>query len=267
MLFLYPFIEQGQNRDVNSKSLMGKSNPDFLPNYFWIVYTLFSINIFFNIHTGLVFNYPVNGIRFLTEITSPALTIINSYLSIILYFLLLPFIFMQITPLLIPVLIVLLAGIIFASNYSYLVKGKVSLTKYKPVVKTQGYGTLQLNRSVNSSEGWKKWNRLSNNYFFYRKGFGTHANSNLTFDINKKYKTLKVDVGVDTESPTAASVIFQVWGDGKMLAESRKHGRFDFPEHLEVDVKGVKFLGLIATDAGDGINSDHADWLNPILYR
>ena len=44
-------------------------------------------------------------------------------------------------------------------------------------------------------------------------------------------------------------------------------GRFDFPKHIEIDILGVKYLGLVTTDAGDGINSDHADWLNPVLYR
>ena len=44
-------------------------------------------------------------------------------------------------------------------------------------------------------------------------------------------------------------------------------GRFDFPIHIEVDVTNVKYLGLNITDGGDGINNDHADWLNPILYK
>ena len=44
-------------------------------------------------------------------------------------------------------------------------------------------------------------------------------------------------------------------------------GRFDFPQHAEINVKGVKHLELTITDAGDGINNDHADWLNPVLYK
>ena len=116
-------------------------------------------------------------------------------------------------------------------------------------------------------QGWKKWNRLSNNYFFYRYGFSTHANSNLTFDLNRQFSALSADVGVDTEAGTAASVVFQIWGDGKLLFESPKMGRFDFPRHLKINLSGIKYLGLSVNDAGDGINNDHADWLNPVLYK
>jgi hypothetical protein len=30
--------------------------------------------------------------------------------------------------------------------------------------------------------------------------------------------------------------------------------------HVDVSVAGVRLLRLVVTDAGDGINSDHADW-------
>ena len=89
----------------------------------------------------------------------------------------------------------------------------------------------------------------------------------MVFNINRKFSRLSTDFGIDTEAQTAASVVFQVWGDNKKLFESQKMGRFDFPQHTEVNVKGVKYLGLVVTDAGDGINSDHADWLKPVLYK
>ena len=33
-------------------------------------------------------------------------------------------------------------------------------------------------------------------------------------------------------------------------------------KHLSADVSGGTMLRLVVTDAGDGINSDHADWGN-----
>ena len=50
------------------------------------------------------------------------------------------------------------------------------------------------------------------------------------------------------------------------IFESEKMGKFDFPKHVEIDISGVKYLELILDDGGDGINNDHADWLNPVLY-
>jgi hypothetical protein len=102
---------------------------------------------------------------------------------------------------------------------------------------------------------------------FYRTGFGSHANSTLVFDINRLYSRFTTDFGVDTEAATPATVSFKIYGDDKLLYESKKYGRFDFPGHTSVPVKGVKLLKLEITDGGDGINSDHADWLNPILYK
>lgn len=275
LLFLYPLLSskatsffQLKISNFPSKILRtSKFQISKLNWYFWTLYFLFSINIFFNIHTGLILNYPQNGINFLTNITTPALTIINSYLSIVLYFLLYPLIFSQISILFLFTVSAVCFLLLLLANSAYLISGKVSLTSFKPIIIKQDYGVLQVNRTTDSSSGWKKWNRLSTNYFFYRKGFGTHANSNLVFDINQKFSRFSTDFGVDTEALTLASVVFQIWGDDKKLFESKTMGRFDFPDHTEVDVTGIKYLGLVVTDAGDGINSDHADWLNPVLYK
>jgi hypothetical protein len=35
---------------------------------------------------------------------------------------------------------------------------------------------------------------------------------------------------------------------------------------MEIDITGVRKLGLITTDAGDGKTDDHTNWLNPILW-
>lgn len=250
LLFFYPFLENKSRK-----------------SYFWLIYALLTISIFFNIHTGLILNYPRNGFYLLTSLTTPLLTIMNSYVLIILFFLLLPFVFSQIS-----YLFFILCSLFFAISMillqsSYLFSGKVSLTFFKPIIAKQDYGVLQVNKSVDSSPGWKSWNRLSNNYFYYRKGFGTHANSELEFDINKKFKRFTTDYGVDTEANTPATIIFKIYGDGKPLFESVKMGRFDFPGHAEVNVEGVKHLKLVVNDAADGINSDHADWLNPVLFR
>lgn len=252
LLFLYPFIESRTYR---------------IKNYFWVIYLLLTITIFFNIYMGLVYNYPENGLQILTRLITPSLTIFNSYLLILLFILLLPYIFSQISPLLISIPLLLFTVGFLALNFSYLINSKISLTAFKPVLVKQDFGTMQLDKTVNSSSDWKKWNRLSNNYFYYRKGLGTHSNSNLVFDVDKKFTKFTTDFGIDTEADTTASVIFKIYGDGKELFKSKKMGRFDYPGRAEINITGIKNLGLVADDAGDGINNDHADWLNPVLYK
>lgn len=235
--------------------------------YFWVLYSFFTVSIFFNMHTGLILNYPNNGFMLLTKMTSPVLTIGNSYLQTILFFLLLPYIFMQISPfsLAFPVIIFILG--ILKPHAGYYSKGQVPLTVFRTIITQQDFGTPQVDMSVNSSGGWKTWNRLSNNYFYYRKGLGSHANSFLVFDINRMFTRFTTDFGVDTEAGTPATVTFKIYGDDRELFSSEKMGRFDFPKHADINIAGVKKLGLVITDAGDGINSDHADWLNPVLHR
>lgn len=236
--------------------------------YFWIIYILFTVNIFFNIHMGLILNYPYNGFNSLTKISTLPMSILNSYVSIAMYLLLMPFILTQISKWYVAVCAgVFLAGVL-GMNASFLLGKPLSLTVFKPVLMKQDYGVVQYNMSVNAYNGWKSWSRLSDDYMYYRKGFGSHANSNLVFDINRNFSRFTTDFGVDTEAPTAASVQYKIYGDGKELFSTTKNlGRFDFPGHAEVNISGVKYLGLVITDGGDGINSDHADWFNPVLYR
>jgi Gpi18-like mannosyltransferase len=283
LLFLYPFLEnkfiKHEARSTKSETNLNSphsnikqfSNFEFrisnLQLYFWLIYLLFSINIFFNIHTGLILNYPHAGFPIISMLTSTTTTIIDSFLSITLYFSLLPFFFSQISFLFFAFCCLTLISGLITLNASYLFKGEVSLTKFKPVISSQDFGVLQVNRSVNSYTGWKAWNRLSVDYMFYREGFGTHANSKLVFDIARKFRKFATDFGIDTEAATPASAIFIVKADGKELYRSPQMGRFDWPKHVELDVTNVKNLSLEVNDAGDGINSDHADWLNPILYK
>ncbi|MBI2611893.1 NPCBM/NEW2 domain-containing protein [Candidatus Gottesmanbacteria bacterium] len=250
LLFYIPFI-----REIRWKK------------YAFFLFALLTSAIFFNMHEGLVANYPENGFAPLTAITNQLTNNINSVFMIILLFLLLPFIFRQISYLYLFIPAIFISLALFGLNAQYLLKGKIFLSSLKPTSTSLGFGVLQKDRSVNSFAGPKSWNFLSSEYFFYEKGFGTHANSLLTFDLNRKFSRLKTDVGVDSEGGTDASVVFKIHGDDKLLYESEKMGRFDFPRHIDVNLKGVKTLILEVTDGDDGINNDHADWLNPILYK
>jgi hypothetical protein len=158
------------------------------------------------------------------------------------------------------VLVGLLAG-----NAPLILKKPVSLTKFTPYISQQGYGTRQTDMPVNAFLGFNKWSALSVQYAFFRKGIGTHAPSWIDYDIGGHFKKFSTNYGIDTQAGSSGSAVFEIYGDGKLLFRSEKTGRYDYPRYAEVDITGVKKLGLVTTDAGDGKNDDHTDWLNPTL--
>lgn len=117
-----------------------------------------------------------------------------------------------------------------------------------------GWGTQRARASVEGnplSIGGKKFDR----------GVGTHAVSTWLLDVGGKGKRFLASVGVDDETDNrAASVEFFVLGDRKVLWSSGTMKAGDGPRAADVDIAGVGTLGLLVTDAGDGISYDHADW-------
>ena len=153
-----------------------------------------------------------------------------------------------------------------AGNAALLFKKPVYLSSFTPIISQTGYGARTVNMPVNASGSYKTWTPLSVQYAFYFKGVGTHAKSYLLYDLNRKFPRFTTDYGIDTEAGGNASAIFRIYGDDKLLFESEKIGRYDYPRHAEVDVAGVKMLGLVTEDGGDGITDDHTDWLNSQLW-
>lgn len=105
----------------------------------------------------------------------------------------------------------------------------------------------------------------------YAKGLGTHANSEIVYALTPADRTFKATVGIDDAQRTSAytSINFQVIGDGVVLFDSgvMKATPYSAPQEVSVDVFGVQKLVLKVTDAGDGNNSDHADWANARILQ
>ncbi|MGW7413557.1 NPCBM/NEW2 domain-containing protein [Streptomyces sp. NPDC054863] len=121
------------------------------------------------------------------------------------------------------------------------------------------FGTPRKDRSVDG-------NPLRLNGTAYAKGIGTHANGSLSYALNGAYSRFRSDVGVDDEVGANATVRFEVWGDGTKLYETPAVLTPTSPTRpVDVSIKGVRSLVLKVTDAGDGINSDHADWAGATL--
>lgn len=97
---------------------------------------------------------------------------------------------------------------------------------------------------------------------FYEKGIGVHAISEVSVTVPAGYRYFVSDVGVDDEiaPENPASVQFIVLADGVVLYESPVLKADSPPYRVRVRVDGHQTLNLRATGAGDGTNSDHADW-------
>ena len=120
---------------------------------------------------------------------------------------------------------------------------------------TQGWGDPQKNKSV---EG----HALTIGGKTFERGFGTHAESLLKINLGGDAQSFSASAGVDDEvdKNPASSVEFIVIGDGKELWKSGVMRAGDAAKACAVDLKGVKSLVLKVTDAGDGMDWDHADW-------
>jgi hypothetical protein len=261
-LLLFPFLVT-RNSTMKERIAWWKTRTFkiFLSGY--LLYTCF---YFINLHNALIINYPANGIPFLLFLKDPSVSVALSsvFLTMFAGFLFfmakvigfIPFFFSTI----------LVLGLFIMGNLPLLTHSPVSLTRFTPVIAKQEWGRLNINMPVNATDESKKWDRLSVQYVFYEKGLGTHAKSELIYDIGKKFRRFTADVGVDTEAGTQGSVVFEVWGDGKKLWNSDLVKRFEYPRHLDIDISGVKILSLFVTDGGNGNVDDHADWLTPLLH-
>ncbi|MBN8459836.1 MAG: glycoside hydrolase family 97 catalytic domain-containing protein [Verrucomicrobia bacterium] len=95
----------------------------------------------------------------------------------------------------------------------------------------------------------------------YRRGIGTHAASGATFGADGKSPLrFRAKVGADDGPQESGSVVFQVFGDDRKLFDSGVLRKGDAARDVDVDLSGVRLIELRVTDAGDGMNCDHADW-------
>jgi len=121
---------------------------------------------------------------------------------------------------------------------------------------TQGWGKPQADKNVRGtgpiSIGGRKFDR----------GFGTHAPGALHVDLKGSCARFIAFVGVDDDvkGNPAASVTFEVIGDGKSLFRSGVMKAAQPAREVALDVRGIRTLSLLVGAATDGISFDNADW-------
>ena len=138
---------------------------------------------------------------------------------------------------------------------------RMFLSEIGPTSSTSGWGTVQMDRSVAG-------NPLSVDGRRHAKGLGTHADSDIEYDLGGLFTRVSSDVGIDdANGGDAGSVEFTVLGDGKELWKSGVVKKGDAPRQFMLSIEGVQKLTLRVRRAGEGIDYDHADWLEAMIER
>ena len=129
---------------------------------------------------------------------------------------------------------------------------------------TNGFGPAERDQSVGpdgADDGGAIW--LSG--VTYAKGLGTHAHSEIVYNLAGNYARFRADVGIDDEAGAQGAAVFQVWVDGVKLFDSGVRTGNSATLPVNVDVAGKNTLRLVVTDGGNGEDWDHGDWANARL--
>jgi len=94
----------------------------------------------------------------------------------------------------------------------------------------------------------------------FEAGLGTHAVSVMHLELDGRVTNFSALVGVDDSAGRRGSVVFRVYGDGRVLYDSGILGGGEEAKPLDVDLQGVRQLVLYVGSADDGVDYDHADW-------
>jgi len=140
----------------------------------------------------------------------------------------------------------LLACAVQAADPVYL--DSLDLTKMR-----QGYGQAQINRSIREKP-------LAIAGRAFERGVGSHARGELWIDLAGGSDRFQASVGIDDNADGAGTVIFKVLVDGKQAFDSGVMKPGQAAKSIDLDLRGAKLMLLLAEDAGDGVNYDHANW-------
>lgn len=98
----------------------------------------------------------------------------------------------------------------------------------------------------------------------YRKGIGTHAPSEIAYSLGGQFARFSAVIG---GAEVNGTVVFQVYGDDKLLFDSGVLRGLRDVKRVDVSLPGVQQLRLVVTDAGDGYFSDEANWADARLEK
>ncbi|UQN08717.1 NPCBM/NEW2 domain-containing protein [Deinococcus sp. QL22] len=140
---------------------------------------------------------------------------------------------------------------------------------YEPILAAHNsWGPIEIDRS-NGEQQAGDGKTLTLNEVTYARGYGTHAGSELRFSLKGTDATctrFTSQIGLDDEVGSKGSVVFQVYLDGQQAYDSGTMTGASVTKTVSLDITGKQELRLVVTDAGDGIDYDHADWAKPLIF-
>lgn len=101
----------------------------------------------------------------------------------------------------------------------------------------------------------------------YARGIGAQSPCVLAFLLDKHATHFSALIGADDMGNKDIPLTFAVVGDGKVLFESKEMSIGDTPIPIDIDLKGIKQLGLLVTDkiGGVGNKRTYCNWVNAKL--
>lgn len=96
----------------------------------------------------------------------------------------------------------------------------------------------------------------------FKKGIGTHANTDITYTIEGMGITrFQAFCGVSTENGKEDNKVkCQVYVDNNLVFDSDVMTQKTPYKTIDIDVTGAKTVKLVANDGGDSISNDHVNW-------
>jgi alpha-galactosidase len=98
----------------------------------------------------------------------------------------------------------------------------------------------------------------------YNRGFGSITTAVFPFNLNGNARRFTAEVGADDRANKDIPIKFYVIGDRKVLFESGEMRVGDPAKKVDLNLKGIKRLGLLATDDIGGLKNKmtYCDWAN-----
>jgi glucose/arabinose dehydrogenase len=132
---------------------------------------------------------------------------------------------------------------------------------------TNGFGPLEIDKS-NGEDATGDGRTLTLNGITYTKGLGTHADSEVIYNLTpNQYTTFNAKIGIDDEvaDGNCGSVIFKIYKDNNLAYTSPIMYPSSATVDVNLDISNTTQLKLITEIAGDNPYCDHGDWADAKL--
>jgi len=142
--------------------------------------------------------------------------------------------------------------------------GRWNLSHVVELSSSNGWGPFETDRS-NGDQPIGDGRALTLHGVKFTNGLGAHGPSEIAYYLGGSCSTLTATVGIDDEVQGQGSVVFKIYADDKLVADSGLVFNATPPKSLAANISGAETVKLVVTDGGDNIEFDHGDWADPMI--